>query len=139
VKGIGQILICAVLGTGSVLGLCARMACHLVGLDTRLTDTRAPDSPPDVPFTDLETAIAREGFSPEWVVHRRPDIPGPYRVVGLTFTIGNDPSNQAVVWHTDATGRSVAPIELRGNTEFNQMAVHLETADGQITGVVLKR
>jgi hypothetical protein len=33
----------------------------------------------------------------------------------------------------------VAPIELHGEENFAQLALHLETADGQITGVVLKR
>ena len=95
------------------------------------------DSEP-APFADLETAIAAEGWDPNWKVYRRPDLPGPYRVVGFTFSIGASPLYHAIVSHTDPHGRFITPIELVGNPEFAQMAVHLETADGRITGVILK-
>ena len=107
------------------------------------THPRPEESPPPppspAPFTDLETAIAARGWSPHWKVHQPPDIPGPYRLLPGTVTVGTSPLYHATISHPDATGKPVAPIELRGNPEFAQMAIHLETADGRITGAILKR
>lgn len=132
-KGICQVIGCSLLGAAMLSGLGVLLAHQMVPRPAE------PASHPPAPFTDLESAIARKGFSPDWKVHRRPDLPGPYRLVGLTFSIGTNPDESVVVSHPDATGRPVAPIELRGHPDFAQMAIHLEPPDGRITGAVLKR
>ena len=91
------------------------------------------------PFADLETAIAAKGWSADWKIYLRPDLPGPYRLVGPTISIGSGAINHAVVIHRNADGQDVVPIELIGHPDFAQMAMHLETLDGRITGAVLKR
>jgi hypothetical protein len=125
---------CSLLGAVVFASACAELVSHIAGPRPQLRPTSAPR-----PFTSLEAAIAAEGWHPAWVVDRQPNLPGPFRVVGLTFTIGDDPIYQEVVWHRDAVGNRAAPIELRGRSGFYQMAVHLETTDGRITGAVLKR
>lgn len=124
-------LLCAVaiLAGGAIL-----FARHIAGVGPAVTVDSSP-----APFTDLEEAIATRGWHPGWVVHQRPDLPGPYRVVHGTFIVGNDPTYQAVSSCRDQSGNLVAPIELRGDPDFVQMAVHLETADGRITGCILRR
>ena len=88
----------------------------------------APD-----PFLGLEEAIAASGTHPDWEIHRAPELPGPYRVVGPALPIGADPAR----WNT-LVFRGVT-VELQGREEFCQMAIYLETPDGEITGAVLKR
>lgn len=122
----------ALLGTTLLVGAGLLVARSIVG--PRYVHPTAA-----VPFTDLETAIAARGWHPKWVVHQQPSLPGPYRVLIGTSTIPNDPTYKTVFVHRDKEGNEVAPIELRGHADFIQMAVHLETADGQITGTVLRR
>jgi len=126
---VGYSLLAAVLPSG----LFVLLANHIV------PRRETPDPPTSVPFTDLASAIARGGFSPDWKMHRQPELPGPYRLIGLTCTLGANRDEATVVSHIDPAGRPVAPIELRGHPDFAQMAVHLETPDGRVTGAVLRR
>ena len=96
-----------------------------------------PDPPP-APFAELEEVIAREGWD-RWEVHVPPDLPGPYRRLLGTFSIGANPEARATAAVRDRAGRVVAPVELRGRPDFAQMAVHLETPDGRVTSAVLRR
>jgi hypothetical protein len=92
-----------------------------------------------LPFVELEEVIAREGWDPRWEIHVRPDKPGPYRRVGGSISIAANPLYWSKTSYRTDNGQLIAPLELRGTTDYEQLTIHLETADGQITGAILKR
>jgi hypothetical protein len=93
---------------------------------------------PEVPFTDLDTALA-SATSNGWTVSVPPKRPGPYRLVPGGPVLGSSDGAGLECRIKDQTGTVVEEIRLVGTADLDQSVVYLETADGQTTMAALKR
>lgn len=102
----------------------------------RANDQNQSDQAPI--FTDLDSAIRARGWHPEWRVHQQPDLPGPYRILDGTISVGNDPNYAMGIRFKNRSGESIA-VDLKGHPDYFQMAIGLEVPDGRYTTAILRR
>jgi hypothetical protein len=93
---------------------------------------------PEVPFTDLDTALA-PAKAHGWTVSVPPKRSGPYRLLPGGPVLGSSESAGLECRIKDQTGTVVEEIRLVGTADLDQSVVYLETADGQKTMAALKR
>lgn len=89
-------------------------------------------------FVDLDSAIRAERLDDDWTIHRKPGIPGPYRVVGAMHVVGRKSERDGTMY-LRANGSVVAISEIRSAADFDQMGLFVQSENGHYDSVVLKR
>ncbi|QEL20942.1 hypothetical protein [Limnoglobus roseus] len=89
-------------------------------------------------FVDLDTAVAAD-TKQGWEILTRPVHPGPYRRLPGGSVIGRSEKEGVNVRVRDATGAVLEDVQLKGNPDYEQTVVYLETLDSRQTMAVLKR
>ncbi len=89
-------------------------------------------------FVDLETAIRAERLDDDWTIHRKPGIPGPYRVVGAMHVVARKSERDGTMYLRN-NGSVVAISEINSAADFDQMGLFVLSEDGRYDSVVLKR